>query len=75
MGIKSESSKLEKGVFAFPKLMKCKDAKKIVLFVSETVGFVVDVKYLHGYHIGYYSESWCPDRFEDYGGIITLENE
>ena len=75
MGVKSESSKLEKGVFAFPKLMECKDATKIVLFVSETEGFVVDRISTHGYDIGHWSESWIPNMFEDYGGTITLENE
>tara|TARA_R110000822_G_scaffold69_1_gene422 strand:+ start:16 stop:237 length:222 start_codon:yes stop_codon:yes gene_type:complete len=73
MGIKSKSSKLEKGISSFPKLMKCKEST--VLFVSETEGFVVNGSCMFGYSIGYWSESWIPDKFEDYSGTITLENE
>ena len=77
MGIKSESKKLEKVVFEFPKLMKHKDLKITVLFVSESEGFIVGGECIRGYThtVGYWSESWIYNMFEDYNGIITLENE
>lgn len=54
----------------FPKLMKGKDTKTVVLFSSPNRGMVVFRSAHH--ELGRYSTDWAMDRFEDFFGEVTL---
>lgn len=55
----------------YPKLMKRREAKYIVLFAGERCGTVV---YTDGpYYIGFSCETWMMEEFVDFNGSVILE--
>ena len=58
----------------YPKLMTsqvCPDA--VVLFTTQSEGMVVVGS--SRYFLGEYSKTWNMNKFNDYNGSVTLENE
>lgn len=62
----------------FPKLMSNKQYNFIVLFEEPKKGVVLfnneKDQGFPPHYIGYYSEHWAMDRFEDFNGKLTLKN-
>lgn len=73
MAIKVEASKTSTVPISYPKLMKSKAYAHIVLFTGHKMGTVMKTSVYHS--VGYFSDTWAMDGFEDYEGSITLTNE
>lgn len=58
----------------YPKLMRSRKSGVIVLMQSHEVGTVV-VEGNNGCKIGDHSTSWDMPLFEDYSGVVELEND
>jgi hypothetical protein len=58
---------------SFPKLMISNDGQ-IVLFIIQSIGTVV-YSNSNNCKVGYYSNAWNMDIYNDFDGEITLKNE
>jgi hypothetical protein len=58
--------------YDFPKLMKSKEHKYVVLFSRREKGTVVSKCSQHS--IGEYDDTWRMDCFEDFTGTLELTN-
>jgi hypothetical protein len=62
----------------FPKLMitTCRNpSDRIVFFLSEKIGIVIQSGSLDNYSVGSYSENWDMNFFTDYNEPITIQNQ
>jgi hypothetical protein len=57
----------------YPKLMISKDFGHIVLMDAPKRG--VNIREGSNYIVGYFSEHWNMDCFEDFTGTVTLKNK
>lgn len=57
----------------YPKLMRAKTSKLVVLFCANMCGMVIVPN--HNYTVGHYADNWGMCSFEDYNEPITLQNE
>jgi hypothetical protein len=74
MSVKANVESTEKKIVSYPKLRKSNLYGTIVLFVAPRMGTVVSAGG-GGNPIGYHSDSWSLESFEDFDGTVTLQNE
>ena len=70
-----KSKVVEKDKLKYPKLMVSKLEGTVVLMYSKTSGIVVGNTGDCQSEIGYYSEFWDTNCFEDFDGTVELSNE
>jgi hypothetical protein len=64
----------------FPKLMIAKDVFEkdrvhVVLFTEPRVGIVVKSVNCSSCKTGFYQTLWIMSEFEDYDGVVTMQND
>ena len=75
MGIKRIKNSETKKEVSFPKLMRGKTSKSIVLMEKAGVGTVLCADARYGYPIGHRQTTWTMECFEDYNEAFTIQNE
>lgn len=60
----------------FPRLMIFGNGnmEKVVLFIDKKCGTVVNCKSGSAYRLGYYSEDWSIELWEDFEGNVVLKS-
>lgn len=57
--------------YGYPKLMISKDRQDLILFRSKSIGTVIESNH---HEVGYMSNCWVSEDFEDFQGVVVLEN-
>lgn len=80
MTISSKCKEVEEKEKDYPKLVRYKGISSLIilLLTSERSGTILvnqDYDSLDHWPVGYHSDSWNPNNFEDYKGEVTLKNQ